>query len=127
MTWNAQIPSENMILLAWFLCVRWNSQPPLLLSLHFQWIFHCWHIIERAHSELLYLYEYFLNFVKQHVACSSADGRNLLESSKVALDKGKLEDAVTYGTKVLPYKATCGVHPSSEEKLIVLILFFPCI
>lgn len=36
----------------------------------------------------------------QHVGCSSADGRTLLESSKVALDKGKLEDAVMYGTKV---------------------------
>ena len=44
--------------------------------------------------------QHFLNFVKQHVACSSADGRNLLESSKIALDKGKLEDAVNYGTKV---------------------------
>lgn len=28
------------------------------------------------------------------------DGRNLLESSKMALDKGKLDDAVSYGTKV---------------------------
>lgn len=37
----------------------------------------------------------------QHVGCSSADGRTLLESSKIALDKGKLEDAVNYGTKVL--------------------------
>lgn len=36
----------------------------------------------------------------QHVACSSADGRTLLESSKTFLDKGKLEDAVNYGTKV---------------------------
>ena len=36
----------------------------------------------------------------QHVACSSADGRTLLESSKTSLDKGKLEDAVNYGTKV---------------------------
>ena len=40
-----------------------------------------------------------LNYV-QHVGCSSADGRTLLESSKIALDKGKLEDAVNYGTKV---------------------------
>lgn len=31
---------------------------------------------------------------------SSADGRTLLESSKVALDKGKLEEAVNCGTKV---------------------------
>lgn len=38
--------------------------------------------------------------VYKQVACSSADGRTLLESSKTALDKGKLEDAVTYGTKV---------------------------
>jgi hypothetical protein len=36
----------------------------------------------------------------QQVACSSADGRTLLESSKTALDKGKLDDAVTFGTKV---------------------------
>lgn len=39
-------------------------------------------------------------FVQQYIGCSSADGRNLLESSKMALDKGKLEDAVNYGTKV---------------------------
>ncbi|XP_043706230.1 protein TSS-like [Telopea speciosissima] len=38
--------------------------------------------------------------VHKQVACSSADGRQLLESSKTALDKGKLEDAVSYGTKV---------------------------
>jgi hypothetical protein len=36
----------------------------------------------------------------QHVVYSSIDGRNLLESSKMALDKGKLDDAVSYGTKV---------------------------
>ncbi|CAA0816455.1 Tetratricopeptide repeat (TPR)-like superfamily protein [Striga hermonthica] len=35
----------------------------------------------------------------KNVGCSSADGRTLLESSKIALDKGKLEDAVNYGTK----------------------------
>lgn len=35
------------------------------------------------------------------MGCSSIDGRNLLESSKIALDKGKLEDAVSYGTKVI--------------------------
>jgi hypothetical protein len=34
------------------------------------------------------------------VVYSSIDGRNLLESSKMALDKGKLDDAVSYGTKV---------------------------
>lgn len=41
-----------------------------------------------------------LELSSQHVACSSADGRTLLESSKTSLDKGKLEDAVNYGTKV---------------------------
>jgi len=41
-----------------------------------------------------------LELFSQHVACSSADGRTLLESSKTSLDKGKLEDAVNYGTKV---------------------------
>ncbi|KAM3351544.1 hypothetical protein ACQJBY_023485 [Aegilops geniculata] len=39
--------------------------------------------------------------VHKQVACSSADGRQLLEASKTALDKGKLEDAVNYGTKAL--------------------------
>lgn len=39
-------------------------------------------------------------FFGQHVACSSADGRALLESSKTLLDKGKLEEAVNFGTKV---------------------------
>lgn len=32
--------------------------------------------------------------------CVSSDGRTLLESSKLALDKGKLDDAVNFGTKV---------------------------
>ena len=43
----------------------------------------------------------------QQAACSSADGRQLLESSKTALDKGKLEDAVTYGTKVYISRGLC--------------------
>lgn len=42
----------------------------------------------------------------QQAACSSADGRQLLESSKTALDKGKLEDAVAYGTKVSDHDHT---------------------
>eukprot|EP00250_Pteridium_aquilinum_P018589 c24130_g2_i1 orf=1-2976(-) len=47
--------------------------------------------------------------VYKQVACSSADGRTLLESSKTALDKGKLDDAVTYGTKALAkLVAVCG-------------------
>ncbi|XP_062184018.1 protein REDUCED CHLOROPLAST COVERAGE 2-like isoform X2 [Phragmites australis] len=39
--------------------------------------------------------------VCKHVIYSSIDSRNLLESSKMALDKGKLDDAVSYGTKAL--------------------------
>ncbi|KAI9378489.1 hypothetical protein POPTR_018G102500v4 [Populus trichocarpa] len=47
--------------------------------------------------------------VYKHVACSSADGRTLLESSKTSLDKGKLEDAVNYGTKaLLKLVSVCG-------------------
>ncbi|CAN6449876.1 unnamed protein product [Victoria cruziana] len=47
--------------------------------------------------------------VYKHVACSSADGRTLLESSKTALDKGKLDDAVNCGTKALSkLLAVCG-------------------
>ncbi|GAB4861593.1 hypothetical protein Ancab_036786 [Ancistrocladus abbreviatus] len=39
--------------------------------------------------------------VHKQAPYSSADGRQLLESSKTALDKGKLEEAVNYGTKAL--------------------------
>ncbi|CAI9761029.1 unnamed protein product [Fraxinus pennsylvanica] len=47
----------------------------------------------------------------KHVACSSADGRTLLESSKTSLDKGKLEDAVNYGTKaLLRLVSVCGPY-----------------
>ncbi|KAK9229465.1 hypothetical protein WN944_022427 [Citrus x changshan-huyou] len=42
--------------------------------------------------------------VCKHVGCTSADGRTLLESSKIALVKGKLEDAVNYGTKATIYQ-----------------------
>ncbi|KAJ4958852.1 hypothetical protein NE237_025963 [Protea cynaroides] len=45
--------------------------------------------------------------VYKHIACSSADGRTLLESSKTSLDKGKLEDAVNYGTKALSKLVAC--------------------
>jgi len=48
------------------------------------------------------------------------DGRNLLESSKVALDKGKLNDAVTYGTKVLNSVAV--VYDSIPEPQLVILL-----
>ncbi|CAA0824135.1 Tetratricopeptide repeat (TPR)-like superfamily protein [Striga hermonthica] len=47
--------------------------------------------------------------VHKQAACSSADGRQLLENSKTALDKGKLEEAVNYGTKTLAkLVAVCG-------------------
>lgn len=36
----------------------------------------------------------------QQVCCLSADGRQFLESSKTALEKGKLEEAVDFGSKV---------------------------
>ncbi|KAI3827298.1 hypothetical protein L1987_01371 [Smallanthus sonchifolius] len=37
--------------------------------------------------------------VHKQAAWLSADGRQLLELSKTALDKGKLQDAISYGTK----------------------------
>ena len=57
----------------------------------------------------------------QHVVYSSIDDRNLLESSKVALDKGKLNDAVSYGTKVLNSVAV--VYDSIPEPQLVILLF----
>lgn len=65
--------------------------------------------------------------VCKHVGCSSADGRNLLESSKIALDKGKLEEAVNYGTKALakmiavsgPYHRTT----ASAYSLLAVVLY----
>ncbi|KAJ0960340.1 hypothetical protein J5N97_001824 [Dioscorea zingiberensis] len=65
--------------------------------------------------------------VCKHVACSSADGRNLLESAKVALDKGKLEDAVTYGTKALSKMiAVCGPYhrmTANAYSLLAVVLY----
>ncbi|KAF3450909.1 hypothetical protein FNV43_RR06998 [Rhamnella rubrinervis] len=65
--------------------------------------------------------------VCKHVACSSADGRNLLESSKMALDKGKLEDAVNYGTKALAKMiAVCGPYhrvTASAYSLLAVVLY----
>ncbi|XP_030525189.2 protein REDUCED CHLOROPLAST COVERAGE 3 isoform X2 [Rhodamnia argentea] len=65
--------------------------------------------------------------VCKHVVCSSADGRTLLESSKVALDKGKLEEAVTYGTKALAKMiAVCGpCHrtTASAYSLLAVVLY----
>jgi protein TIF31 len=63
----------------------------------------------------------------QQVACSSADGRQLLESSKTALDKGKLEDAVNYGTKALAKLITvCGPYhrmTAGAYSLLAVVLY----
>ncbi|GAY62743.1 hypothetical protein CUMW_220240, partial [Citrus unshiu] len=65
--------------------------------------------------------------VCKHVGCTSADGRTLLESSKIALDKGKLEDAVNYGTKALARMiAVCGPYhrtTASTYRLLAVVLY----
>ncbi|KAI7731372.1 hypothetical protein M8C21_011483 [Ambrosia artemisiifolia] len=65
--------------------------------------------------------------VCKHVLCSSADGRTLLESSKIALDKGKLEDAVNFGTKALAKMiAVCGPYhrtTASAYSLLAVVLY----
>ncbi|XP_068651789.1 protein REDUCED CHLOROPLAST COVERAGE 2-like [Aristolochia californica] len=65
--------------------------------------------------------------VYKHVACSSADGRTLLESSKTSLDKGKLEDAVSYGTKALSkLVAVCGPYhrmTAGAYSLLAVVLY----
>ncbi|XP_077227118.1 tetratricopeptide repeat (TPR)-like superfamily protein [Tasmannia lanceolata] len=63
----------------------------------------------------------------KQAACSSADGRQLLESSKTALDKGKLEDAVSYGTKALSkLVAVCGPYhrmTAGAYSLLAVVLY----
>ncbi|KAL9262358.1 REDUCED CHLOROPLAST COVERAGE 1-like protein [Drosera capensis] len=65
--------------------------------------------------------------VYKQAACSSADGRQLLESSKTALDKGKLEDAVNYGTKALvKLIAVCGPYhrmTAGAYSLLAVVLY----
>ncbi|XP_071696861.1 protein REDUCED CHLOROPLAST COVERAGE 1 [Rutidosis leptorrhynchoides] len=65
--------------------------------------------------------------VHKQAACSSADGRQLLESSKTALDKGKLEDAVSYGTKALAkLVAVCGPYhriTAGAYSLLAVVLY----
>ncbi|XP_047166834.1 LOW QUALITY PROTEIN: protein REDUCED CHLOROPLAST COVERAGE 3-like [Vigna umbellata] len=65
--------------------------------------------------------------VCKHVGCSSIDGRNLLEASKIALDKGKLEDAVIYGTKALAkMMVVCGPYhrnTASAYSLLAVVLY----
>ncbi|GMH00419.1 hypothetical protein Nepgr_002258 [Nepenthes gracilis] len=65
--------------------------------------------------------------IHKQAACSSADGRQLLESSKMALDKGKLEDAVNYGTKALAKLiAVCGPYhrmTAGAYSLLAVVLY----
>ncbi|KAM3336899.1 protein REDUCED CHLOROPLAST COVERAGE 2 isoform X1 [Capsicum galapagoense] len=65
--------------------------------------------------------------VYKHVACSSADGRTLLESSKTSLDKGKLEDAVNFGTKALSkLVSVCGPYhrmTAGAYSLLAVVLY----
>ncbi|XP_073312255.1 protein REDUCED CHLOROPLAST COVERAGE 1-like isoform X1 [Primulina huaijiensis] len=65
--------------------------------------------------------------VHKQAACSSADGRQLLESSKTALDKGKLEEAVAYGTKALAkLVAVCGPYhrmTAGAYSLLAVVLY----
>ncbi|MCE3216088.1 hypothetical protein HAX54_004796 [Datura stramonium] len=65
--------------------------------------------------------------VHKQATCSSADGRQLLESSKTALDKGKLEDAVSYGTKALAkLVAVCGPYhrmTAGAYSLVAVVLY----
>ncbi|XP_062220553.1 protein REDUCED CHLOROPLAST COVERAGE 2-like [Phragmites australis] len=65
--------------------------------------------------------------IYKHAACSSADGRTLLESSKTFLDKGKLEDAVNYGTKALAkLVAVCGPYhrmTAGAYSLLAVVLY----
>ncbi|KAK8950794.1 Clustered mitochondria protein [Platanthera zijinensis] len=65
--------------------------------------------------------------IYKHVTCSSADGRTLLESSKTSLDKGKLEDAVTFGTKALAkLVAVCGPYhrmTAGAYSLLAVVLY----
>ncbi|KAF7843242.1 protein TSS isoform X1 [Senna tora] len=65
--------------------------------------------------------------VCKYIGCSSADGRNLLESSKMALDKGKLEDAVNYGSRALAKMiAVCGPYhrtTASAYGLLAVVLY----
>ncbi|GAB2276571.1 Protein REDUCED CHLOROPLAST COVERAGE 2 [Dionaea muscipula] len=60
-------------------------------------------------------------------ACSSVNARQLSESSKIALDKGKLEDVVKYGTKALAKLITvcgpCHWMTAGAYSLLVVVLY----
>ncbi|CAM0901984.1 unnamed protein product [Alopecurus aequalis] len=63
----------------------------------------------------------------KHVVYSSIDSRNLLESSKMALDKGKLDNAVNYGAKALSkVVAVCGPYhrlTANAYSLLAVVLY----
>ncbi|CAI5476528.1 unnamed protein product, partial [Closterium sp. Yama58-4] len=65
--------------------------------------------------------------VLKHVLCTSADGRTLLEASKAALDKGKLDEAVSCGTKALTKLiAVCGAYhrmTAGAYSLLAVVLY----
>ncbi|CAI5468861.1 unnamed protein product, partial [Closterium sp. Yama58-4] len=65
--------------------------------------------------------------VLRHVLCTSADGRTLLEASKAALDKGKLDEAVSCGTKALTKLiAVCGAYhrmTAGAYSLLAVVLY----
>ncbi|CAM6016929.1 unnamed protein product [Sphagnum balticum] len=69
-----------------------------------------------------------LGVVDHHYTISEfSNGRTLLESSKTTLDKGKLEDAVTYGTKALAkLVAVCGPYhcmTAGAYSLLAVLLY----
>ncbi|XP_020968141.1 protein TSS isoform X2 [Arachis ipaensis] len=65
--------------------------------------------------------------VCKHVTCFSVDGRNLLESAKIAVDKGKNVEAVHYGIKALvKMMAVCGTYhriTASAYNLLAVVLY----
>eukprot|EP00271_Cylindrocystis_brebissonii_P010218 TRINITY_DN26344_c0_g1_i1.p1 TRINITY_DN26344_c0_g1~~TRINITY_DN26344_c0_g1_i1.p1 ORF type:complete len:2692 (-),score=551.04 TRINITY_DN26344_c0_g1_i1:1086-9161(-) len=65
--------------------------------------------------------------IYKHVACTTTDGRLLLESSKSALDKGKLDEAVACGTKALArLVVVCGPYhrmTAGAYSLLAVVLY----
>nr|XP_018629401.1 protein TSS-like isoform X2 [Nicotiana tomentosiformis]XP_018629402.1 protein TSS-like isoform X2 [Nicotiana tomentosiformis] len=59
------------------------------------------HQLKSGAYRILAVVLYHFGDFNQRAASSSAHGRLLLESSETSVDKGKLEDAISYGTKAL--------------------------
>jgi protein TIF31 len=60
--------------------------------------------------------------VCKHIQFTSADGRQLLEQAKAALDKGKLDEAVTTSTSALSKMcAVCGSHSHATANAFSLL------